>query len=175
MLRTLWILPLLMVLGVTPVLLTPTQAYAQNDARERAYQAGFQNGVNDRRQNKPLNLKTDNWKGENLQVYQKGYESGYRSGERGGYGGGGYGDNRGYGDRGPGAYGQGGPYPSGGYGQNDARQRAFQAGFQNGVNDRRQNKPLNLKTDNWKGENLEAYRKGYEEGYRSGERGGHHY
>jgi len=48
------------------------------DAERRAYQAGLQNGQNDRRQNKSLNLKTDNWKGQNLTAYQRGYEDGYR-------------------------------------------------------------------------------------------------
>jgi hypothetical protein len=42
------------------------------------------------------------------------------------------------------------------------------------MNDREHNKSLNLKTGNWHGENLEAYRKGYEEGYRKAERGDHH-
>ena len=46
----------------------------------RAYQAGYNNGVNDRMRNKPLNLTTGNWHGVNLQNYQRGYQDGYRSG-----------------------------------------------------------------------------------------------
>jgi hypothetical protein len=29
-----------------------------------------------------MNLKTDNWKGQNLSAYQRGYEDGYRGGYR---------------------------------------------------------------------------------------------
>jgi ribosome modulation factor len=128
----------------TSVFIAPIPARAQNDAQQRAYQAGYQNGVNDRNQNKPLNLTTDNWKGQNLNAYQRGYEDGY-------------------GRRGNGR-------ETGAYGQNDAQQRAYQAGYQNGVNDRNQNKRLNLSTDNWKGQNLNAYQRGYKEGYRGGDR-----
>jgi ribosome modulation factor len=148
MLRKLWTLPLLVVLGLAPVCLAPVQSYAQNDARQQAYQAGYNNGVNDRQKGKPLNLKTDNWKGANLEAYQRGYQDGYRSA------------GRGY-----------GPGPYGGYAQNDARRRAYQAGYDNGLNDRQRGKPLNLKTDNWKGQNLEAYQRGYQDGYRSAGRG----
>ena len=143
----------------TPVLIAPVPAQAQNDAQQRAYQAGYQNGVNDRNQNKPLNLSTDNWHGQNLSVYQRGYEDGY----------GRHGNGResgSYDNRAPGGYGQ-----PGAYGQNDAQQRAYQAGYQNGVNDRNQNKRLNLSTDNWHGQNLNAYQRGYREGYGGGNRG----
>src|ERR1700676_3029349 len=135
----------------TPVLIAPVPAQAQNDAQQRAYQAGYQNGVNDRNQNKPLNLTTDNWKGQNLNAYQRGYEDGY--GKRGN-GRGSYNDDR----------------ARGAYGQSDAQQRAYQAGYQNGVNDRDQNKRLNLSTDNWHGQNLNAYQRGYREGYGGGNR-----
>jgi len=121
----------------TSVLISPVPAQAQYDAQQRAYEAGYQNGVNDRSQNKPLNLSTENWHGQNLIVYQRGYEDGY--GKRS-------------------------------YGQNDAERRAYQAGYQNGVNDRNQNKRLNLSTENWHGQNLNAYQRGYREGYREGDR-----
>jgi hypothetical protein len=163
MLRAASKIVLVLALGATPVLVTPQPAQAQS-SEQRAYQAGFQNGVNDRNQNKPFNLKTDNWKGQNLVAYQRGYEDGYRNrGSR-------YGYNTGYG------YGQ---QPHGGWNGNggymgtpagyttDAERRAFQAGFQNGQNDRRQNKSMNLKTDNWKGQNLTAYQRGYQDGYRN--------
>ena len=67
----------------TPVLISPVPAQAQNDAQQRAYQAGYQNGVNDRNQNKRLNLSTDNWHGQNLNAYQRGYREGYGGGNRG--------------------------------------------------------------------------------------------
>lgn len=84
-----------------------------------------------------------------------GYPAGY--GNYGGYPGGGYGSY--------GGYPAGGGY--GGYAQNNDTQRAYQAGYNNGVNDRSRNKGLNLKTGNWHGINLQAYQQGYEAGYRS--------
>ena len=172
MLRTATKIVLVLALGATPVLIAPRSAQAQTSAEQRAYQAGFQNGVNDRNQNKPLNLKTDNWHGENLNIYQRGYEDGYRH-----RGNGQYGYNNGYGhghdgdhdrdDQARAGWNGNGGYVGGPAGYTtDAERRAYQAGFQNGQNDRRQNKSLNLKTDNWKGQNLTAYQRGYEEGYR---------
>ncbi len=196
MLRTATKIVLVLALGATPMLIAPQPAHAQTSAEQRAYQAGFQNGVNDRNQNKPLNLKTDNWHGQNLNAYERGYEDGYRhrgSGHHGynnhgysndGYNNHGY-DNRGYnngygyghdGDHDRDDQARGGWNGNGGYvGSStgyatDAERRAYQAGFQNGQNDRRQNKSLNLKTDNWKGQNLVAYQHGYEDGYRGGYR-----
>lgn len=178
-------------LAATPVVVLPQAAQAQQPDTQRAYQAGYNNGVNDRNQGKPLNLRTGNWKGVNLQAYQQGYENGYRSaGRSGAYNGyGQYGNNgwhrdhdrdrdRDDDDRGynQGYYGNNGYYPQGAYGpngyygQNNDTQRAYQAGYNNGVNDRARNKPLNLKTDNWHGINLNAYRQGYQDGYRRGGR-----
>ena len=74
MLRAVTKTVLVLALGATPVMIVPRSAHAQTSAEQRAYQAGFQNGVNDRNQNKPLNLKTDNWHRENLSVYRRGYE-----------------------------------------------------------------------------------------------------
>ena len=68
---------LALALCATPALITPALAQ-QTDTEQRAYQAGYQNGVNDRNQNKPLNLKTGKWKGQNLTAYQQGYREGYR-------------------------------------------------------------------------------------------------
>jgi ribosome modulation factor len=143
---------LALALCATPVLITPARAQ-HTDAEQRAYQAGYQNGVNDRNQNKPLNLKTGNWKGQNLIAYRRGYEDGYRSR---GIGHDTYGHDR---DRDHDRYGAPGTQWT------DAERRAYEAGYQNGVNDRNRNKPLNLKTGNWKGQNLTAYRHGYREGY----------
>jgi ribosome modulation factor len=171
MLRTATKIVLVLALAVTPVLIAPRPANAQTSAEQRAYQAGFQNGVNDRNQNKPLNLRTDNWKGQNLTAYQRGYEDGYR-GRGGQYG---YNNRYGYGhdvdhdrdDQARGGWNGNGGYVGNPEGYNtDAERRAYQAGFQNGQNDRSQNKPLNLRTDNWKGQNLTAYQRGYEDGYR---------
>lgn len=154
-------LMLVAALATAPIAFVPRAAYAQSDAQQRAYQAGYNNGVNDRNQNKPLNLKTDNWHGQNLQSYQNGYQDGYRSAGRGT----GYHDGN-----------QGWDHNNNGWNQNnnnvgnaqtDAQRRAYQAGYNNGVNDRNQNKPLNLKTDNWHGENLPFYQRGYQDGYRS--------
>ena len=172
MLRAVTKIVLVLALGATPVMIVPQSAHAQTSAEQRAYQAGFQNGVNDRNQNKPLNLKTDNWHGENLNVYQRGYEDGYRH-----RGNGQYGHNNGYGhghdgdhdrdDQARGGWNGNGGYVGAPAGYaTDAERRAYQAGLQNGQNDRRQNKSLNLKTDNWKGQNLTAYQRGYEDGYR---------
>jgi len=177
MLKTVTKFVLVLALGATPVVLVPRPAQAQTDAQHRAYQAGFQNGVNDRNQNKPLNLKTDNWKGQNLTAYQRGYEDGYRNRRNNGQ----YGYNNGYGyghngdhdrdDQARGGWNGNGGYVGSPAGYTtDAERRAYQAGFQNGQNDRRQNKSLNLKTDNWKGQNLTAYQRGYQDGYRNGYR-----
>jgi hypothetical protein len=181
-------------LAATPVVVLPQVAQAQQPDTQRAYQAGYNNGVNDRNQNKPLNLKTGNWQGINLNAYRQGYENGYRSAARSGYGpySGGYGQNGQYGqdndrwrghhddddrDRDRNGYNQGyypqgayGPNGNQAYGQNNDTQRAYQAGFNNGVNDRSRGKGLNLKTDNWHGINLNAYRQGYQDGYRRGGR-----
>jgi ribosome modulation factor len=151
---------LIVALAAAPIAFVPRQAQAQTEAERNAYQAGYNNGVNDRNQNKPLNLTTGNWHGQNLQAYQRGYQDGYRSAGRGtGY----HAEpNRGY------------EYDHNdnmGNAQNDAERRAYQAGYNNGVNDRNQNKPLNLRTDNWHGENLPFYQRGYQEGYRSANHG----
>ena len=154
---------LALALCATPALITPALAQ-QTDTEQRAYQAGYQNGVNDRNQNKPLNLKTGKWKGQNLTAYQRGYENGYRNR---GNGHDTYNRDRNY-DRDHDRYGAPGTQ------QTDAEQRAYQAGYQNGVNDRNQNKPLNLKTGKWKGQNLTAYQQGYREGYRGRGHDEHH-
>jgi len=168
-------------LAATPVVVLPTVAQAQQPDTQRAYQAGYNNGVNDRNQNKALNLKTDNWRGVNLQAYERGYQDGYRRAVNGQYGNNGWGhddhwrhhhdDDDAYRNQGyNGNYGYGQPgYGNPAYGaQNNASQRAYQAGYNNGVNDRSRNKPLNLKTDNWHGVNLQAYERGYQDGYRGG-------
>jgi hypothetical protein len=209
-------------LGAMLFMMVPVRAhaqYGQSSAEQRAYQAGYNNGVNDANQHKPLNLTTGNWKGVNLQAYQRGYQAGYRNENRtvsGGNGGEGNGRDRDHdrdhdADRDPGRDDHdrghdgdrdrdregrdrdhdadrdrgrddrdrdhdadrdrdkgGNSYP-----QNSPQQRAYQAGYNNGVNDANQHKALNLTTGNWKGLNLQAYQRGYEAGYRSIGRGGY--
>lgn len=155
--RALRSLTFVLALGMVPACLMTVSGHAQqNDARQRAYQAGYQNGVSDRERNRTENTRTDDWRGENLEAYQQGYEAGYRGAARG--------DNRGYGrdgDDNRGAYSSGGQYSN-----NDAHQRAYQAGYQKGVSDRQRGRSLNPRTDDWHGENLETYRQGYQDGYR---------
>lgn len=143
--RTASKLVLILTLGATPVLVTTRAADAQTSSEQRAYQAGFQNGQNDRSRNRPMNLTTDNWQGQNLTAYQRGYKDGYRG-------------------RGNGPVGVPPGYTT------DTERRAYQAGFQNGQNDRGRNKPMNLTTGNWQGQNLTAYQRGYKDGYRGGYR-----
>ncbi len=156
-------------LAATPVAFLSQPTQAQNNDQQRAYNAGYQNGVNDRNQNKPLNLKTGNWHGQNLSAYQRGYEEGYRSAGRP--------------ERGPRDADHDRDHDRdhrdwdhdhdrdrhddrGAPNWSDAQRRAYQAGFQNGVNDRAKNKPLNLTTGNWHNENLPVYQEGYQDGYR---------
>jgi hypothetical protein len=146
-------LPFLMVLGVTSICLAPAPAYAetaQNDPRQQAYDAGYRDGANDKHQDRSMNPKPGDLRGNNLEAYKKGYQDGYRNAGQGDYGG----------------------YQSGAGNANaprDNNQQAYQAGYESGVSDKRQKKPLNPKTDKWNGEALEAYQKAYVIGYRSTE------
>jgi len=151
-------------LVATPIAFFPQVAHAQSGDEQRAYQAGYNNGVNDRNKGKPLNLKTGNWHGDNLRAYERGYEDGYNRRRQDWHGGPGH-------DYDHGQYNQAAPS----YGQNDAQRRAYQAGFNNGANDRSKGKPLNLTTGNWHGENLDYYRRGYEDGYRGRGQGHDHH
>ena len=183
---------LALALAAVPMILVPVQAHAQwwgygqngqNNTEQRAYQAGYNNGVNDANKGKAMNLGTGKWNGANLQAYQRGYETGYGSQARNT---GGYRNNGGYNNGG--YYGGGrdrdgdrdrdrnqGSYSYGGYGQNNnVTQQAYQAGYNNGVNDRNRGKALNTGTGKWNGVNRQAYERGYEAGYRSaGGRGGY--
>src|SRR5271165_407672 len=67
-------------LAVAPIyLLAPRTAQAQQDEVQRAYNTGYQNGVNAARRNQPMNMNTDDWHGDRLTAYQKGYREGYES------------------------------------------------------------------------------------------------
>jgi hypothetical protein len=133
-------------LGVTPALLCPVVMHAQQVSEDqRAYQAGYQNGVNAARNNRPMNNNTDDWHGDRLNMYQQGYQAGYNS-VRGGVG---------------------------EFAKDPERQRAYQAGYENGANAAEHNRPMNANSGDWHGDRLQAYQEGYERGYRS-VRGEHH-
>ena len=131
---------LLLLAGIAaaPLYFRPTPLIAQQDEVQRAYDTGYQNGVNDARRNRPMNMKTDDWHGDRLTSYQRGYEEGYRTIA-------GRSEGRRYSD--------------------PEAQRAYETGFRNGEHARESSRPMNLKTDDWHGDRLEAYRQGYEDGY----------
>ena len=131
-------------LVVTPVALCPVLMQAQQvNEDQRAYQTGYQNGVNAARANRPMNNSTDDWHGDRLTAYQQGYQEGYNS------------VRSAYGERG------------GQYTKDPERERAYQTGYQNGVNAARNNRPMNMNSDDWHGDRLQAYEEGYQKGYRS--------
>jgi ribosome modulation factor len=130
-------------LGITPVVVSPVVMHAQQvNEDQRAYQVGYQNGVNAARANRPMNMSTDDWHGDRVNFYQQGYQAGYNS-------------VRGGGER------------DGQYAKDPERQRAYQTGYQNGVNAAERNRPMNANTDDWHGDRLQAYQEGYEHGYHS--------
>ena len=132
------------VLGAVPALLCPQVMHAQQvNEDQRAYQAGYQNGVNAARNNRPMNNHTDDWHGNRLNLYQQGYQEGYNS-VRGGVG-----------ERGD------------EYAKDPERQRAYQAGYENGVNAAEHNRPMDANSGDWHGDRLQAYQEGYERGYHS--------
>jgi len=117
-------------LSLVPVSFLPRQAHAQQDEVKRAYDAGYQNGVNDARRNRPMNMKTDDWHGDRLTAYQRGYREGYDS-----------------------AAGYRGEHEHHNYTDPEA-QRAYQAGYQNGARDAERNHQMNPRTDDWHGDRL---------------------
>ncbi len=140
-------LAFLAALAMTPVFLCPVVMHAQQvNEDQRAYQTGYQNGVNAARRNAPMNMNTDDWHGDRLNAYQQGYHEGYTSVAGRGEPNGRYDDH---------------------YAKDPERQRAYQTGYQNGMNAAQRNRPMNTNTDDWHGDRLEAYQHGYEQGYRS--------
>src|SRR5215471_19234262 len=132
-------------LGATPFCATPIVAHAQQvDQDQRAYQMGYQNGVNDAQAGRPMNMTTDDWHGNRVNIYQRGYQKGYDS-------------VKGYGN-------QGAFNPNQYQGED---QQAYQAGYQNGMNDARNNRAMNMATDNWHGDRVNIYQRGYQQGYDS--------
>lgn len=134
----------LLPLSFSPVLLHAQQV----NEDQRAYDNGYQNGVNDARRHKPMNMGTDDWHGDRLNSYQDGYRKGYASAA--GY---------------PGA---GEPMEAHPHYADPEAQRAYDAGMQNGMRDREHNHAMNPNTGDWHGDRLEAYQRGYEEGYQNG-------
>jgi hypothetical protein len=149
-------------IGLMPLCLSPLPAQAQqNQEDQRAYQTGYEHGVNDAQRNRPMNSNTDDWHGQRNTLYREGYEKGYST-------------VRGYGThRDEHGYVAGGQY--GNYANDPESQRAYQTGYQHGVRDAEQHRAMNMNTDDWHGERLQAYRQGYEHGYRNiGVRHGDH-
>ena len=141
-------LALCLALGATPFCAAPIVAHAQDqdvDQDQRAYQMGYQNGVNDAQAGRAMNLKTDDWHGNRVNIYQRGYQKGYDS-------------VKGYGS-------QGAFNPNQYQGED---QQAYQAGYQNGMNDAHSGRAMNIATDNWHGDRLSIYQRGYQQGYDSG-------
>ena len=91
-----------------------------------------------------MNMHTGDWHGNRLDIYHRGYQKGYDSVK-------GYGSQ---GANGPGQY------------QGEDR-RAYQAGYQNGINAARNNRNMNISTDDWHGDRVNIYQQAYREGYNS--------
>ena len=130
--------------------LSPALLHAQQvNEDQRAYDTGYQNGVNAARRNQPMNMNTDDWHGNRLNEYQRGYKEGYESlaGHHD------YDHDRGY--------------VNAPQYQDQESRRAYQTGYQNGVHDAQRNRALNPRTDDWHGNRLQAYQQGYEQGYHS--------
>jgi hypothetical protein len=132
-------------MGVALILLhlSPIAVEAQQNQVQRARDAGYQNGVNDARNNRPMNLNSNDWHGDRLTAYQQAYQEGYWSVRGGG------------GENGWQVY------------QDPEAQRAYRNGYQNGLRAQQNNRPMNLNTDDWHGNRLAAYQHGYQQGYGS--------
>ncbi len=135
-------------LGLAALCLQPTTLKAQDVQAQRAYEAGYQNGVNDARQNRPMNNNTDDWHGDRLAAYQRGYREGYSSIASHGHGG----------------------HRNHTYADPEA-QKAYDAGYRNGMSDAQNHRSMNPNTDDWHGDRLSAYQEGYEQGWRASNRG----
>jgi hypothetical protein len=132
-------------LGAAPIVVTPVLVHAQAvDQDQRAYQMGYQNGVNDAQEGRAMNMQTSDWHGNRVNLYQQGYQKGYDSVK---------------------GYGRQNAFNPGQYQGED--QAAYQAGYQNGLNDGRNNRAMNMATDNWHGDRLNIYQRGYQQGFDS--------
>lgn len=142
-------------IALAPLCLSPVLLHAQQvNQDQRAYDTGYQNGVNAARRNQPMNMNTDDWHGNRLNDYQRGYRAGYDS----------IAGNGQYGRRDD-DHGRG--YVNAPQYQDQESQRAYQTGYQNGLRDAQRNHAMNPRTDDWHGDRLQAYQQGYEQGYNS--------
>lgn len=154
-------------LAMTPFCVSPVLSHAQSQSEldQRAYQTGYQNGVNAAQSNRPMNMNTDDWHNQRLTIYQQGYQQGYNSVRGMGAAAPGY----------PGAQaGYPGAYPSSAMQYQGEDQRAYQAGYQNGFNAGKNNRDMNMGTDDWHNNRYSIYQQGYQAGYRAGQHQGHH-
>ncbi len=134
-------------LGAAPLVISPVMAHAQQvNEDQRAYQTGFQNGVNDAQRNRPMNMSTSDWHGNRVNLYQQGYQKGYESVK--GH------EHEAMGMHGGAAF------------QGEDR-KAYDSGYERGVHDAESRRPMNMNTDDWKGDRLHAYQTGYEQGFHS--------
>ncbi len=141
-------------IGLVPLYLSPVLLHAQQSEDQQAYQAGYQNGVNAARSNRPMDMNTNDWHGDRLNDYQKGYQEGYRS------------------IAGHGAYAEHDQYANGGeiperWNHDPESQKAYHAGFANGVTDAQNRRAMRPNSSDWHGERLTAYQDGYDKGYHS--------
>jgi hypothetical protein len=133
-------------LGAAPFVISPAIAHAQQvNEDQRAYQTGFQNGVNDAQRGRQMNMSTGDWHGTRLNMYQEGYQKGYESVK----------GHEHEGMRGAAAY------------QGEDR-KAYDAGYQRGVDDAEHHRAMNNGTGDWHGDRLNIYQEGYQQGYRGG-------
>ena len=136
-------------IGFAFMYLAPTHLAAQSEDQQ-AYQAGYQNGITAARNHQSMNMNTGDWHGDRLNAYQRGYQEGYRSVE---------GHERWehhdhYANEMPERWSHDGE-----------SQKAYQAGFANGVTDAQNRRGMHPNSEDWHGERLTAYQEGYERGY----------
>jgi len=135
-------------IGLALLCFAPTYLLAQSEDQQ-AYQVGYQNGSSAARNHQPMNMNTGDWHGDRLNAYQRGYQEGYRSVE---------GHERWEHEQ----Y-AGGPVPERWH--DSESQKAYQAGFANGVTDAQNRRTMRPNSEDWHGERLTAYQEGYERGY----------
>lgn len=84
MLKQLRNLAFCIALGLTPFCITPVLSHAQSQTEldQRAYQTGYQNGVNAAQSGRAMNMNTEDWHGNRYNIYQEGYQAGYRNAGR---------------------------------------------------------------------------------------------
>lgn len=151
-------------LAITPFCASPVLSHAQSQSEldQRAYQTGYQNGINAAHNNRPMNMNTDDWHNQRLTIYQQGYQQGYNS-------------VRGVTAAEHGYQGAQAGYPAAGMQYQGEDQRAYQTGYQNGFNAGKNNRDMNMNTDDWHNNRYNIYQQGYQAGYRAGQHESHHH